>query len=357
LNLIAGSSQLAQLVREHDWSSNPLGSIDGWSETLLASVNLVLCSPFPATLSWGSEKILIYNDAAIPNIDKSHPGALGQPYRNVFQEEWRMVAEDMESCLFEGIAPIRENIYIPLLREGVLQDSFWDYSLVPIYEEDRIAGVYTHYRNTTEAVMNARARNAITFQLQQAFEDLGRTNEQLALDATVDALTGLANRRSFEYRFQEIWRTACDERSSLSVILIDLDHFKQVNDRYGHLFGDQVLRRVAHLLSETLRKGEDFAARFGGEEFVIVLPSTSPEGALQVAERVRNIVQTAGLPPLGRRLPPPERSMTVSCGAATWSPRPDLAGKDLLEAADQALYQARLAGAIRSVPFAKYQTL
>jgi diguanylate cyclase (GGDEF)-like protein len=93
-----------------------------------------------------------------------------------------------------------------------------------------------------------------------------------------------------------------------------------------------------------LRKGEDFAARFGGEEFVIVLPSTDLASAYNVAERVRNIIETAGLPPLGRRVPPPTFGATVSCGVACGEPGSHLDPKELLEAADQALYRAKRQG-------------
>ncbi len=131
----------------------------------------------------------------------------------------------------------------------------------------------------------------------------------------------------------------------VSLILIDVDHFKLLNDKFGHLYGDKVLKRVALLLAESLRRSEDFAARFGGEEFVILLPATPGDQALLVAERMRKLVEVAGFPALET----PSGVMrniraTVSCGVACESP---IALGDpyfLIDAADKALYLAKAEG-------------
>jgi diguanylate cyclase (GGDEF)-like protein len=176
-------------------------------------------------------------------------------------------------------------------------------------------------------------------------DDLNRYNEQLALIAQRDALTGLANRHAFDQKFQEYWREAFIHASALSVILIDLDNFKQMNDTYGHLYGDEVLKRIAHLLLEGLRVKGDFAARFGGEEFVILLPSTSTPAAIQVAERIRKLVEVAGLPPIeAPRVPLREGIATISCGVATARPITLDGEQSLLSRADRALYEAKAHG-------------
>jgi len=128
--------------------------------------------------------------------------------------------------------------------------------------------------------------------------------------------------------------------------MVDVDHFKHMNDTYGHLSGDRVLKRIARLITEALRMTGDFAARFGGEEFVLLLPSTQQVAALQVAERIRKLVEVAGFPPLDASRIPLQREITatVSCGVATAHP---IAGEDrrhLLDAADRALYQAKTDG-------------
>jgi diguanylate cyclase (GGDEF)-like protein len=177
---------------------------------------------------------------------------------------------------------------------------------------------------------------------ERLIEKLEDTNVALGIAAEKDGLTALTNRYAFDRKLVEVWQNARDRGQVVSLILIDVDHFKHLNDRFGHLYGDKVLRRVAHLLSESLRRKEDVAARFGGEEFVILLPGTGRESARLVAERLRKLVELAGFPALET----PDGILqnihaTVSCGVATASP----IGLDdaylLLDAADKALYRAK----------------
>jgi hypothetical protein len=233
---------MADLVERYDWSSTPLGPIEGWSDTLLSHVNLVLASPLPATLGWGSELILIYNDAAIPTLGRKQPPALGRGYREVFEQTWPHVQNDIEQCLSMGASFVRENLPIPSPIDGILHETYWTYSVMPIFERGCFLGVHNTFQNTTDHVVAAREQEVTARDLQQALEDLSRSNEQLSRVAGTDALTGLANRRPFDERYEEAWRTASVEHSTLSVVLIDLDHFKRINDHYGHLYGDQALR-------------------------------------------------------------------------------------------------------------------
>ena len=141
-DLIIGSSEMAGLIREHDWSSTTLGSVEQWSETLLATVNLMLHSPFPTILSWGPEMVFLYNDAAISTLTVKHPSALGRLYRDVFDEAWDLVSADLEACFYRGETAVRDNMFIPILFNGVLEDHYWSYSLIPIYENGTIGGIY-----------------------------------------------------------------------------------------------------------------------------------------------------------------------------------------------------------------------
>ena len=337
-------TKMSDLVRKRDWTATALGSFEEWSDTLVSHVHLVLSAPHPALLIWGNERNVFLNDAALETLEIEHPAALGRSYGAVFDGVWPLVQTDMEHCFQTGASTVRENVLMPFLKSGKMEEAYWTYCLMPLYEKGRIGGVHYAFRNTTDEVVSARQRDTVANHLRRALDDLSVSNEKLARVAGTDALTGLANRRSFDERYEEVWRTSCVESSSLALILIDLDHFKRVNDNYGHLYGDQALRRVAHLLSETLRKGEDFAARFGGEEFVIVLPSTDVLSACNVAERVRTVVEAAGLPPLGRRISPPAFGATVSCGVAALKPHAHLDSRRLVEAADQALYRAKRQG-------------
>lgn len=162
---------------------------------------------------------------------------------------------------------------------------------------------------------------------------LEETNQELETLATTDGLTGLKNRRTFGAELAEEHARAIRYRQPLSLLLLDVDHFKQYNDAHGHPAGDAVLRRVAEELSRTARD-TDMAARYGGEEFAVILPFTDEAGSLAIAERVRAAIAGGGW-----ELPP----VTVSIGVGTLSldtPTPD----SLIACADSALYQSKEAG-------------
>ena len=169
-------------------------------------------------------------------------------------------------------------------------------------------------------------------------------NAMLQRLSRMDKLTGLPNRRSFEERFEEMWREAEAIGAPLSQIVIDVDHFKQINDVKGHQYGDKVLERIAMLLPQALRGETDFVSRFGGEEFVVLLPETDEERALTIAERIRSLIEVAGTPAHEAG----EGSLliwaTVSCGVSTCVPEAGMRREELLAAADRALYVAKGSG-------------
>jgi len=175
-------------------------------------------------------------------------------------------------------------------------------------------------------------------------KELACTNAELQRLSSIDKLTGLPNRRALEDRFELLWQECSATGTPLSAIVIDIDHFKIINDVYGHLYGDEALRRIAGLLPNALRGPSDLAARFGGEEFVLLLPHTESEIALTVADRVRRLVETAGTPLVAH--PSGETMMwaTVSCGVSTCIPACSCNCDQLLAAADYALYTAKRSG-------------
>lgn len=160
--------------------------------------------------------------------------------------------------------------------------------------------------------------------------------------AARDGLTGLYNRRAFEDQLAQV--LAREDRASgrFSLVLLDLDHFKKLNDTYGHLAGDEALRVTARIVSRHLRRG-DTAARYGGEELVLILPGSPEEGALRMAERIRAALAEAAIRFEDARLP-----VTASFGVATW-PEAGREGKELIGAADRALYAAKQRGRNRVV--------
>ena len=169
-DLITGPSEMAARIRSYNWSQTPLGPIESWSETLLATTNLMLHSPFPTILSWGPEMVFLYNDAAISTLTSKHPKALGALYHDVFREAWDLVSADLEACLYRGETAVRDNMLIPILLNGVLVDQYFSYSLIPVYENGRIGGVYDAFRNMTETVMGARRLRESEARLKLATE-------------------------------------------------------------------------------------------------------------------------------------------------------------------------------------------
>ncbi|MEK6397177.1 MAG: GGDEF domain-containing protein [Terriglobus sp.] len=175
---------------------------------------------------------------------------------------------------------------------------------------------------------------------------LADANAELIALSSTDRLTGLPNRRAYDLQLPKVWTMAKESRTPLSAVMVDVDHFKRVNDTYGHPYGDRVLQRVASLLLQALREEDDFVGRFGGEEFVVLLPHTNSESAIKVAERIRTLVQVAGSPALQRdTMLHHDTWTTVSCGVATMYP--SAAESDparLIADADAAMYQAKREG-------------
>lgn len=187
---------------------------------------------------------------------------------------------------------------------------------------------------------NLSAMEQILLEQEQdlaSLEDRKRRIEEshvrLQLTANTDALTALLNRRGLEHRLDEEFALATRYLAPLSILVVDVDRFKQYNDSFGHRSGDDALCRLAALLREATREF-DVVARYGGEEFVVVLPNTGAPGAVVLAERVRRMVQQAAWP---------QRQVTVSIGAATQQPGMSTPTA-LFEAADAALYAAKGAG-------------
>jgi PAS domain S-box-containing protein len=168
--LITGNSEMACRIRAFDWSKTPLGRIEEWSETLLAIANLMLHSPFPTILSWGPELVFLYNDAAISTLTVKHPKALGGLYREVFHEAWDLVGDDVKACFYQGKTAVRDNMFIPILIDGALEDHYWSYSLIPVYENGRIGGVYDAFRNMTASVVGAQRLRESEARLKLATE-------------------------------------------------------------------------------------------------------------------------------------------------------------------------------------------
>jgi len=179
--------------------------------------------------------------------------------------------------------------------------------------------------------------------------DLLHANQLLLEQSLRDSLTGLYNHSHFQQTLVQLCAAASRSMRPLSLLFIDLDNFKQINDLYGHTVGDQVLREIGWLLDspqdpgESIGRSSDFAARYGGEEFALILPDTSMDGALSAADRFRNRVTTLTILPELAALRTPPFSLTCSVGVASF-PIHASVPSDLVVAADAAVYVAKRAG-------------
>jgi diguanylate cyclase (GGDEF)-like protein len=177
--------------------------------------------------------------------------------------------------------------------------------------------------------------------LERRNEELRALSDRLQALSATDALTGIANRRTFDERLAVEVARANRYGTPLALVMVDLDHFKELNDRFGHLAGDEVLRRVAAVLDREKRVG-DVVARFGGEEFAAILPHTEARAAIAWAERVRAMLASTQV-----RSDAGSFSVTASFGVAGAGPREE--GEHLIEEADRALYTAKRLGRDRVV--------
>lgn len=182
--------------------------------------------------------------------------------------------------------------------------------------------------------------------LRKSQQELMQANFALQRLTNVDGLTGLSNRRYFDEYFETEWRQAARDRQPLSLLIIDIDHFKQFNDTYGHLAGDEVLRKVAQAVQAAFRRPKDLVVRLGGEEFVVVLPATPLGHLTMLAQRAVEAVEALDL---AHSSSPVSERVTISVGGAGCQPDREDRRLALMEAADKALYEAKRSGRNRAV--------
>ncbi len=250
-------------------------------------------------------------------------------------------------------------IYYAMKRGEVLRCSnevFWrkegsalavEYVSTPILEAGVVVGMVVSFQDITERRQmeiqidrQMAQMNEYSTELEFQKSELVSANQQLEWLATTDGLTGLKNHRNFQTHFADEFQRATRYGASLSVLLLDVDKFKQFNDTFGHPAGDQTLKTVARALTMAARS-TDFVARYGGEEFAVILPETDAQGAIEAAERFRAAVE-------GQEWP--SRAVTVSIGVATYSLKTQTTA-DLLQQADEALYASKHAGRNRATHF------
>lgn len=295
-------------------------------KTLLESTRAI-----PWKIDWGSMRFAYIG----PQIE----ALLGwAPSSWVSVEDWanRMHPEDRERvvnfCVAQSQAGVdHEADYRALTRDG---GYVWIRDVVHVVRRED---------GTVDSLIGFMFDISERKQTEQQLIVLQQELEALSFK---DGLTGVANRRRFDALMEIEWADARRNRQPLSLIMLDIDYFKQYNDRYGHLEGDSCLRRVAEVLGAAATRARDLLARFGGEEFVLVLPETDAAAALKIAERCRELLAVAQIPhgpsPIGEVL-------TVSLGVGTAIPGLGDEALAFIGAVDRQLYQAKQLGRDRIV--------
>jgi diguanylate cyclase (GGDEF)-like protein len=171
--------------------------------------------------------------------------------------------------------------------------------------------------------------------------NIAATERRLIQFSTVDALTGVLNRRSFDQELELEWKRSMRSNRPLSLILIDVDHFKPYNDLYGHYEGDRCLKQVARVLAGVVYREEDIIARYGGEEFAVLLPNVGEDGAWEVAQRLRLTVYAEQIK---HQCSTANEILTISLGMVALTGEKNRPATDLIKMADEALYQSKKEG-------------
>lgn len=296
--------------------------------------------PFWICIPAGEDyELLVANDAAL-RLDSRQ--IAGNTVRTIvgYGPEGDQLISGYHECMATGEAVTFE-------QRPILQGSqrLFETLLVPVKND---AGTITHIwgmaRDLTRFLVSQNALLHLNEELEAKIlrrtRELEEANKRLAELSMTDGLTGIANRRKFDAAIVEEWSRAVRTGSTLSLIMLDIDHFKKYNDHYGHQQGDDCLRRVADVLRAGARRQGDLVTRYGGEEFCMILPDTSLEGAFESAERLRREVEELKMPHVQSDF----GMITISLGVAASTPGRDQGPAELLRLADESLYRAKSEG-------------
>ncbi len=225
----------------------------------------------------------------------------------------------------------------PEIKKDAFERGASDY-LVKIPDKiELIARIHAHSRS----YLAHKQRDEAIIKLKKLQEELEKKNSELARLSAYDGLTDILNRRSFDELLQKEWIRAIRDGTPISLLLIDIDHFKLFNDNYGHQGGDECLRKVAKKLNATVYRPADFVARYGGEEFAVVLPGTALEGAIEIAGKLCSEIRKMNI---AHEFSSVADCVTISVGVSVINPSRKNRPNQIIEAADKALYLAKESG-------------
>jgi len=313
------------LMSKHEAALNPI-TYAVWYE-YASGVNRALNQDIDL-VSRSGQKL---DDDATRRLYQAHIAELDEETVAWLNDEFhRLLAEVSESAARTGSDANRFGARLEQWGREIRADA----PLPEIHE--RVQDVLRDTRQLQASVSTLKERlDASQGEIEKLKQELTRVREE----AMIDGLTGLLNRRAFDERIEAALQQLPDRSPGLCLVMIDIDHFKRINDTFGHVFGDRVLRTIGQLLKATV-KGQDTVARYGGEEFAVLLPETPLTGARIVAERVRESVAGSRI----RRLNSEETigSITISIGVARY--RPGDSPASFIERADSALYLSKANG-------------
>ncbi len=230
-----------------------------------------------------------------------------------------------------------EGMWKVLLETGTWKGKFWN---------KRKNGELYPQETTINAIKNDRGETVQYSGILRDVTEQEKLEETLRMLSSTDGLTGLANRRSFDEAIREEWRRAQRLGYPIAIIMADIDYFKKFNDTYGHVEGDECLKKVGSVLKNAVRRAGDLAARYGGEEFVLILPMTDAKEVAQIAEAIRKNVEVLKIP---HESSDAGECVTLSMGAVSVTPHRDMSVNDFITLADKTLYEAKRSGRNRVV--------
>ncbi len=281
------------------------------------------------------ERIVLANSSFAEKSGRSPARLIGIKASSL---EWRAPRGDERPRRLPWLETIRQSQTFGSSRLCLAGDSGGAHSFVvksaPVLDGfGRAKGAIVTFDDVTELERKRAELEETLAKLEKSREEIRLQNEELQILARRDPLTGVANRRAFLERFEGLFVASKESGRRLSFLMVDIDHFKRINDEHGHQAGDEVIQRVSEALAEAVRSS-DAVCRYGGEEFCIVLPETPPEGAVLVAERLREKIASPGF----ARVP-----VSASFGVASVA-FGAVSSAELINQADEALYASKEAG-------------
>lgn len=284
----------------------------------------------------GCELMAIAGNEAEPTICLHQTGCLhleGNPYPMPMVEQQEIaLAEPSTIDTDDHFGQIHEELRLPIYQNELL----WGGLVV------RHSRLFPGWMQSEKEMLSLIAQQlAISIQHAGLHQRLREVNQELHRLSNTDGLTQVSNRRCFDHRLAQEWQRSQREQQPISLILCDIDYFKQFNDTYGHPSGDTCLVAVAQALQQCLKRPADFLARYGGEEFVVILPNTDLKGAIDVTHQMQRAVADLAIPHMAH---PTSAQVTLSFGITSVIPEFLTDTQDILNRTDQALYDAKRAG-------------